>query len=297
MKVLVVSKKTNLELHGETIRKRVQAGLIHPDYFHLLETTHKEHYETLEALVDLLTKAQIPYSTISRGLYWPDLNEFSTVITVGGDGTLLEASHHIVNNKMILVGVRSAKSSVGKLCYAKTETLELLIKNLKKGTLNPLKVARLQAEVASTESGSTVLSKPVLNDFLYTNLALAATTRYKITLGTHMEGHRSSGVWVSTPCGSTAAILAAGGKSMDLKSRNFQYAVRELYDFNPASAHSLAQGEFDPDSDTFRIENLNEKAVLACDGLHGTVPLGFGDVVTFLRGPDLSLAPPDFYGK
>jgi NAD+ kinase len=296
MRVLVVSKKTNLELHGETIRKRVQAGLIDPVYFKLLEKTHEEHYTTLHELFRLLDDLLIDYSTIARGLYWPDLSTFSYVITVGGDGTILEASHHILDSRIVLVGVRSAQSSVGKLCHSNLQNLETLVRSLAENTLDPLSVTRLQAQISSIESGQNIITEPVLNDFLYTNATAASTTRYKITLGTTTEEQRSSGTWISTPCGSTAAIFAAGGKAMDLASRHFQYLVRELYDSNPMNREKfLASGEFNPETDLFQIENLSEKAVLAFDGLHGIVNLNFGDVITFIRAADLRLAPPAFY--
>ncbi len=296
MNVLVVAKKTNLELHGETIRKRVQAGLIDPVYFELLESTHADHYTCLHELYSLLTKLGINYSTVNRGLYWPDLDTLSAVITVGGDGTVLEASHHILDNRLILVGVRSANTSVGKLCHCAFDGLAPMIQLLAENKLKPLSVARLQARVLSAETGKVFVTEPILNDFLFANASPAATTRYKIAVGDQIEEHRSSGVWISTPCGSTAAILAAGGKAMPLKSREFQFIIRELYDVNSASGKkSLANSPFDPDQIPIRIENLSEKAVLACDGSHGTVHLTFGDTIHFERGPDLRLAAPSFY--
>src|SRR6185295_20354394 len=43
------------------------------------------------------------------------------------------------------------------------------------------------------------------------------------------EEHKSSGLWISTAAGSTAAIGSAGGIFMPIASRNFQFLVRELY--------------------------------------------------------------------
>lgn len=293
MKVLVVSKKTNLELHGETIRKRVKAGLIDPTYFRLLETTHDEHYKTLNTLYTLLTQHKVEHATIARGVYWPDLKSISAVITVGGDGTLLEASHHLLDDRITLIGVRSALSSVGKLCHSTPDHLPRFVKELAEGKVKTMLVTRLRARISSTESGTSVVTEPILNDFLYTNVFPAATTRYKLEYAKVKEEHRSSGMWVSTPCGSTAGIHAAGAKSIPLSSRKFQFLVRELYD-PPRSSKPHMSSEFEPETDHLRIENLSEKAVLACDGLHGTVPLTFGDEIAFERASDLKLAVPAF---
>ncbi len=296
MNVLVVSKKTNLELHGEIIRKRVQSGQIDPGYFQLLESTHDEHYRCLNELYILLKRYKIDYAIINRGFFWPDLDEVSAVITVGGDGTVLEASHHILDSRPLLVGVRSSSTSVGKLCHCALDGLESMVQQLAAHTLQPLLVSRLRACVLSADSGKVKETEPVLNDFLYANASPAATTRYKINFENRQEEHRSSGAWVSTACGSTAAIHAAGAKPMELTSPICQFKVRELYDSTSKDPHqTLDLGAFDPDTQSLQIENLSEKAILACDGLHGIMRLGFGDRVHFERGPNLRLAPPSFY--
>lgn len=294
MKVLVVAKKTNLELHGETIRKRVKAGQINPRYLARVEKTHKEHYNTLDLLFSLLDEYSIPYTTIGRGLYWPDLSDVSAVFTVGGDGTILEASHHIENKDVILFGVRSASTSVGRLCHCSYEHLREKLESFYEQKLEPVKVARLQARIQFTATRGSSLTEPVLNDFLYANQSPAATTRYKIYIGDKEEEHKSSGVWVSTASGSTGAVLAAGGKEMDLRSRLFQYMVRELYFFSSTYTPQVHQGIFDPDKVLLKIENFSERAILALDGHHGAVSLSFGDSVEFIRGSDLYLAPPSF---
>lgn len=295
MNVLVVAKKTNLELHGERIRSRVLAGQISSEYLSLLERTHDEHYVTLQHIFNLLVRYGINYSTVGRGLYWPNLSKISAVLTVGGDGTVLEASHHIPDSRVVLIGVRSAKNSIGKLCHCDADSVEQLIQELAEGKLKPMTASRLQAKISSAETGRSVETELVLNDFLYTNIFPAAMTRYKLHFTDKVIEHRSSGMWVCTPCGSTAAILAAGGEAMPIKSPQFQYYVRELYDLNPPGDKKIAcKGFFNPDLGPLKIENYSEKALLACDGHHGAYALSFGDSITFQRGPNLSLATPFF---
>lgn len=50
---------------------------------------------------------------------------------------------------------------------------------------------------------------------------------YLIEVGEHKEEQRSSGIWVSTPAGSTRSLRSAGGTIMSLSERKFQFMVRE----------------------------------------------------------------------
>lgn len=296
MNILVVSKKTNLELHGETIRRRVKSGLIDAEHLKLLEQTHEEHYKTLDQISALLKEFQIKSSSIARGSYWPELQGYDAVLTVGGDGTVFEASQHILNENILLVGVRSTQTSVGKLCHVEAGGLKKFFKDLAAKKVRHLKVARMQAKVMFAETGFISMTKPILNDCLYTNISPAATTRYKITFENKTEEQRSSGLWVSTPCGSTAAIHAAGAKPISLKEDFFQFLVRELYDSGKTSgAEALRWGCFKGQSSELQIENLSEKAMLSCDGAHNSIALSYGDKIDFLRGPDLNLACPDYF--
>jgi NAD+ kinase len=103
-----------------------------------------------------------------------------------------------------------------------------------------------------------------------------------------MEGQKSSGIWVSTATGSTAAINAAGGVTMPIDSRHLQYCVREIMR-SGAPKYSLVGGVYDPDLLQLAIENRNENGMLALDGQHGVIELALGDWIHINRGPDLKI--------
>ena len=79
MEVLVVSKKTNLELHGEKIRKNVLHQAVAKNYLEALKHEHREHYHNLDRLFVLLKDYKIPYAKVNRGLFWPDMNKMTVV--------------------------------------------------------------------------------------------------------------------------------------------------------------------------------------------------------------------------
>lgn len=286
MVVLIVTKTTNYELHGAAIEAKVADGRIPKDALSRLTTAHQEHYQTLNRLRDALSKAGVGFEETSRDSVKPWPKTLDAVITVGGDGTLLAATHQMAGG--LIAGVRSAVSSVGFLCVAGRDQIEDLVRALVEGRLEAVKVARLAAEVTKSSTGEQVRTEPVLNDLLYANASPAATTRYKIRFGAAEEVHRSSGLWVSTAAGSTAAILAAGGARRPITDSLAQFKVRELYTLGHTEP-KIAGGLFDPQSEVLEIENRCQQAILALDGQHGVQPLAYGDLIRFIGAAPISL--------
>ena len=141
------------------------------------------------------------------------------VITVGGDGTLLSASHKVPAGIPIL-GVNSdPKTSVGYLCAAHAGDVKgiLLAKNFK----NSIKrVTRLEVVL-----DGRVLSSRVLNEALFSHACPAAMTKF--LLGKDRYG--CSGIWIGTGAGSTGAIRSAGGISYPPECKDLQAIIREPY--------------------------------------------------------------------
>jgi NAD+ kinase len=163
------------------------------------------------------------------------------VISVGGDGTLLGASHYVRDAMML--GVNSAPGdSVGHFCSVNRTNFAERLDTILELKWRPVELARLQVTL-----DGKILPELALNDVLITHYCPAATTRYLIEVGDHVEEHRSSGVWISTAAGSTAGIGSAGGRRMPLRSRHIQFLVRELY-YEPEREYELTRGLAPPDS-------------------------------------------------
>lgn len=292
MRVLVVVKTTNLDLHGEIVRRRIAEGVLHEGHLQVLESVHREHLQTLEYLAEALIASGLEFDTVARGQFWPDLSGYGVVVTVGGDGTLLEASHHIPGAELKLVGIRSSKSSVGHLCFGGFDDIDDIVAGIRADRLPFAKVGRLVGLVERASGGEPIQSLPVLNDFLYANSNPAATSQYVLRYGSLSESQKSSGIWIATPAGSTAAIAAAGGTKFPIFGVNCQFLVRELY----SPDCQLAGSEFSPEgvdyeaSRSLEIENMCRHAILATDGQHGHIDLGFGDKVRFSRSAPINLA-------
>jgi NAD+ kinase len=194
------------------------------------------------------------------------------VVTVGGDGTLLSASHWVT--RAAVLGVNSApRSSVGYLTLARRATIARILARIERGTLLPTPVARLEAELDGQ------ILPPALNDVLVAHERPAATSRYRLRLGSKQAKHRSSGLWVSTATGSTAGIRSAGGRKMALTSRRLQFRARELY--RPYEKDVPLESGFVPEDGELVVESAMESGWLFPDGTRLAVPFPFGARAVF----------------
>src|SRR5215510_5772168 len=206
----------------------------------------------------------VPFSAaLKRQLASADL-----VVSVGGDGTLLCASHYVRDG--MVIGVNSAPGdSVGHFCSANRENFADRLDAIMSMKWRPVELARLQV----TLDGKP-LAELALNDVLIAHYSPAATTRYLIEIGDHFEEHRSSGVWISTAAGSTAGIGSAGGRRMPLRSRHIQFLVRELY-YEPDREYELTRGLVPPDSG-ITIASKMPDGRLYIDGARSQYQFPFG---------------------
>jgi NAD+ kinase len=194
------------------------------------------------------------------------------VVTVGGDGTLLAASHWVTG--AALLGVNSApRSSVGYLTFARRANVARILTRIAAGTLLPQSVARLEIELEGK------LLPPALNDVLVAHEQPAATSRYRLRLGRRVEEQRSSGLWIATAAGSTAGIRSAGGQATPLISRRLQFRARELYRVRDREA-ALDSGFVEPGEELV-VESAMEAGWLFPDGARLATRFPFGARAVF----------------
>lgn len=101
----------------------------------------------------------------------------------------------------------------------------------------------------------------------------------------------SSGMWVSTSTGSTAAIKAAGGSVMDLDSNELQYLIREHMIESDAEEDVRKAGHaFLNQEEQLHLRWNSHKGRIFIDGSHLTHDLELGDEVLInAKAPPLQL--------
>ncbi|HET9957920.1 MAG TPA: NAD(+)/NADH kinase [Polyangiaceae bacterium] len=234
---------------------------------------HREHERTLETVERVLGKSGLPVLWVRRAHALFDTSGASLVIAIGGDGTLLAASHNV--DTVPLLGVNSAPNhSVGFFCAARRENFAELFEQALERRLRHVTLTRMKVVV-----NGRLRSSRVLNEALYAHSSPAATSRYLVELDGLREDQRSSGFWIGPASGSTAAQRSAGGRVMPLSSKQLQLVVREPYaPFD--QKYRLLKKQFSPDQ-TLIVHSKMDDAMLWLDGPNRQIPIRLGDIVEF----------------
>jgi len=231
-----------------------------------------EHRRTVDEVRRALRRRKIAFAESSlvklSAATKRQLAKADFVVSIGGDGTALGASHYVRQGAMI--GVNSAPGdSVGHFCSVNRRNFAERLGSILDGAWRPRELARLQITLDELP-----LPELALNDVLIAHDCPAATTRYLIEAGGHEEEHRSSGLWIATAAGSTAGIRSAGGRVMPPGSRRMQYLVRELYR-EPKRSYALTRGFIEPDQ-TITIASKMPAGELYVDGARTLYKFPFG---------------------
>ncbi len=271
-KALVIYKKSAVQLHVEQNKDRRLAKLIKQGHeaVKTLWRAHEEHVESLTYAEHVLKTLGVRATFRSRGAQG-SFKGFDWVITMGGDGTLLWASHRVGSDTPMLAINTAPSNSVGFFCAntgMHAETGDVL-RDMIQGGLHETVLTRMRIDL-----DGKCISARVLNDMLFAHASPASMSRYLLKANGVVEDHKSSGVWVGPSAGSTAAQLSAGGMILPVESPALQFVVRELY--QPAGVkQQLNRGLIEP-PEALEIVSKMIHGRLFVDGthLHVEVPVG-----------------------
>jgi NAD+ kinase len=278
VRLLVVYKKSYYELYGHEDREH-RDGAVRQRYASIIQTmerSHEENRQTLMTVCQVLDAAKVPYDCIYRGELKP-ISGYDLVLSVGGDGTLLEVSRYAGNTPIL--GVNSDPTrSTAFFCAADRDTIAQRFRELLDDALALTPLTRLQLTL-----NDQILPFYALNDLLIAHFNPAAMAVYDLAIGDESERQKSSGIWLSTAAGSTAGIRAAGGHVLPLHSRKRQYLVREPYAGN-GQRYRLLKGIVPP-ATTIEITSRMRRGRVFVDGPHLRYALGLGDKLSVTLAP------------
>ncbi|BFG28956.1 hypothetical protein CerSpe_152300 [Prunus speciosa] len=268
------------------------ARITNPQILHYLDNRRKVHKDAINFCQNILRHKPVEWKSIARNNLSQPIRDVDLVVTVGGDGTLLQGSHFIDDSVPVL-GVNSdptqpeeveklsneidANRSTGYLCGATVNNFEQVLDNILEDRAIPSKLTRISVSV-----NSQPLSTYALNDILIAHPCPAALSRFSFKIKgddqpcAPLVHSRSSGLRVSTAAGSTAAMLSAGGFPMPILSQDLQYMVREP--ISPGVASSLMHGliKF---HQSMEATWFCKKGVIYIDGSHVSYTIKNGDAI------------------
>jgi NAD+ kinase len=279
-RVVVITKRTAYRRFIEDERDpRAQALLKnHDPAVKNWLVAHRAHARTLDTVLASLEKTGAQVMLVERAHAAFDASDATLIVAVGGDGTLLAASHSVV--KAPVLGVNSAPGhSVGFFCAAQRTTFRSMLELALAGKLPSASLTRMAVAV-----NDRLRTKHVLNEALYCHASPAATSRYLLEHGRSHEEQRSSGIWVGPAAGSTAAQRSAGGRVLSFHSRMLQLVVREPY--TPSGRPYRLAKLLIRDGDSVEVESKMDDAALFFDGPYRHLPVRLGDKVKFFASDE-----------
>jgi NAD+ kinase len=282
-KVVVVYKKTALQLYARERQNRRVIELLRSEHpvTRRFVPSHESHSDSLRFVRETFRRRGIAAEFVYRAKSFRERG-VDLVLTVGGDGTFLDASHSVVHAPML--GLNSSpEDSVGLFCGISAARFEETLDAILEDRTAELELTRLRIAI-----GGRVIPFPVLNDALVAHSNPAATSKMILRRGIASEDLKCSGVWIAPAAGTTAAVASAGGKVMPIRSRGFQFVVREPYSSNGRSLR-LAKGVV-PAGDRLTVVSKMRTGRVYIDGAHSWFPIPFGERLTVdTRTPSLRL--------
>lgn len=204
--------------------------------------------------------------TISRSEMGTRNLEF--VIVLGGDGTLLSAARAVARSGIPIVGV-----NLGALGFLTEVSLEELYPTLESITNGSSQIdVRSMVHCEVSRDGAAVATFDALNDVVVGKATIARLNHCDVYIdNAFVSRYQADSLIVSTPTGSTAYSLAAGGPILMPDVEGFVVT--------PVSAHSLTHRPLVV-RDSSQIEIIvmtgHEEAYLSIDGQAG-MPIRDGD--------------------
>ncbi len=210
-----------------------------------------------------------PRSEISQ---WADF-----LIVIGGDGTLLSAVRDIHGKNIPIIGVNLG--GLGFLTEITLEEVYPVLERIIDGKVEMEKRMKLAARVL--RQGEKVGEYSVLNDVVITKSVLARIINLRNSIdGAYVTTYRGDGVIISTPTGSTAYSLAAGGPIV--------YPSMDSILITPICPHTLTNRPLlvsDQAEVEFTLESEESDVRLTLDGQVGC-PLHPYDKIIITKAKD-----------
>lgn len=149
------------------------------------------------------------------------------IITIGGDGTIMRYAKRAAEDHKPVVGINAGR--MGYLANLEQNELHLLSK-LK--TKEYFTERRMMLSVTVMENDNVIGEYTALNDAVITSGFISRIIDISVSVGYDSINYRADGLIISTPTGSTAYSMSAGGPIID--------PLTQSMCITPICSHSLS---------------------------------------------------------
>ncbi len=189
------------------------------------------------------------------------------LMVFGGDGTMLRVARSIAGSRTPILGINIG--GLGFLTAVPLSALGRALKQLWRGEFRLESRALIEAE---THCNGRLLRETALNDIVISRGEISRLIQLDVDVnGEPLTRYRGDGLIISSPTGSTAYSLAAGGALVT--------PTAEVFALTPICPHTLSNRSLIlPLTSTIRVRTVSPKpsTILSADG----------DVVAELSGGD-----------
>ena len=206
------------------------------------------------------------------------------IVVLGGDGTMISTARLIGGGDVLVLGINYG--SLGYLTDFRIEEMFPALESIIAGEYEIDRRVMLEAELWRDDK--QIATGRVLNDVVMNKAALARIIEIDVHLnGLFVNSFRADGLIVSTPTGSTAYNLSAGGPII--------YPSMNAVVFTPICPFTLTNRPIViPDAATIelKLKDENEGVILTFDGQTGHTMLANDRVVIRKSEPTFNLVHP-----
>jgi NAD kinase len=258
-RVLLSTKKTALEYFKEHTDFLEDA--LPKKELNEIRARHEAHYSSLDNIRRVLvgrgiqfSRSYMPYSE------YEDFRGKDLIISVGGDGTVLNSSQYIME-KTPLLAVRSDRKSLGVLCEIDAQDFEQALERIIRDDYEVQEWTRVEGRFGSRRLYA-------LNEVFVGARHNPSMARYEIALGGRREAQMSSGVVITTGTGSTGwyANIPGSDGSFPRTSKDLKFIVRE---HNLAGHYSMIKGTIGKGEVMTVRSKMNVDGCISFDGDYG----------------------------
>ena len=154
------------------------------------------------------------------------LSGCDAIASLGGDGTFLRAARFVVDDEVPVLGIK-----IKSLGFLTEDDLERAVSDLFAGKCLVQERMRLESSIEDDDKGAVYTA---LNDIVIHGVGVSRVLHLRMSIGKTLLGeYLADGLIVSTPTGSTAYSLAAGGPIINP-------VTLESFILTPLCPHSLS---------------------------------------------------------